>query len=849
MTQPELLDGFSLSMVLPVLLAGLAAWLFWDRVVPRQLRGLQVAFQTGKKQYEVHQVTNTVEDAKELLSSRGMRFGVVSYLTGLTGCMILLFEFLNYRYLGSGGFHSPTIALALIMIMLPALVSAGTSLGAQVVRPLGTTRATMQLNTSIRNASFIALTIAWFALAAVVGYVMDAQGYGRAHALSIASLVAFSPAVLAYGRILGSSWYALKQSSSTIAKGEASPFHNHRPNARQQFIAQVVNINLVAMPFVAFNTLLSLIVLLYDPTMFEHSARVKGLDEYRLQNTYMEEGGLLGFGLIELFSFIPQDDIRVPIVTALLLFLLLNVAVIGFLFVYEVARILFLDVQDVAGVGGIRLADSRLLRAEPTQQARVLNFCFTGFAGQSMLLLALAMITFWDSSFLPQADSCGTWETTVCTYMEKDMLEELTWMLASGGQIAFFVVWSLSWKKAGALGDISFDAAMGENRARLRGVSDMIYVKQRTTNELISVDDWATALNRYEAMSEASEDILVGLDMARKMSASMILHAGLGRWDEAEDAAINLLALQGGRDTKLAHKILFAASLCQRDNREVKSRLHLLDDDDVESVRLKWVASLLNPKRSFNEQLKSILSIDPPTLRNIDMLRRYSVGEVSTPRIELKTPIEKRAFLSEIAKMRLVGKSEYALSLLEDALEADDDETWVQAYITQSLLHHDAGRIITAVDLLEKLSKKHSPNPHINNLLQQFALQGHTRMPSSETTGIEWLFGDVEWELKWEKHNVAPAPFLERVSLKSHAWKANGWVALGIDEPWDSLKRHKKGFHQSLPNELPMGLYTHLAGILVTVGGMPIDIGLPGGFNSDSAEASGLMDLGSNPSS
>ena len=57
------------------------------------------------------------------------------------------------------------------------------------------------------------------------------------------------------------------------------------------------------------------------------------------------------------------------------MFLLLNVALVGFLFVYEVARILFLDVQDVSGRGGIRLADSRLLRAERSQQAKVLNFC------------------------------------------------------------------------------------------------------------------------------------------------------------------------------------------------------------------------------------------------------------------------------------------------------------------------------------------------------------------------------------------------------------------------------------------------------------------------------------------
>ena len=61
-----------------------------------------------------------------------------------------------------------------------------------------------------------------------------------------------------------------------------------------------------------------------------------------------------------------------------------------------------------------------------------------------MLLLALAMITFWDSSFLPQGAQCGEWEANVCAVFEKDMLEQLTWMLASAGQVAFLVVWGLS---------------------------------------------------------------------------------------------------------------------------------------------------------------------------------------------------------------------------------------------------------------------------------------------------------------------------------------------------------------------------------------------------------------------
>ena len=48
---------------------------FWRNVVPRQLKGLQVAFQTGPKTYEVHGWTSTVDEVRELLSRRGTRVG------------------------------------------------------------------------------------------------------------------------------------------------------------------------------------------------------------------------------------------------------------------------------------------------------------------------------------------------------------------------------------------------------------------------------------------------------------------------------------------------------------------------------------------------------------------------------------------------------------------------------------------------------------------------------------------------------------------------------------------------------------------------------------------------------
>lgn len=829
-------------MLGPLVLAFLTAWFFWSNVVPRQLKGLQVAFQTGTKTYEVHRITTTVDDVKRLLAQRGTRFGVVSYLMALSGSLILLFEFFNFRGGNATGYHAPSVAFALMLIVLPAVVSSGTSLGAQVIRPMGVSRATLQNSTRTRNVAYVTLTVAWLVLTVAVNAVLEAQNVSQTNRYSLVALVAFSPAVLAYGRILGSAWYALKQSSKQIANGGSSPFHNHLPNARQQFIAQVVHLNLVAMPFVAINTLISLLVLLWDPTMFTHSDRVLNLPEYRPQTTYMEEGGLLGFALIELFSNIPQAGIRVPIVTTLLLFLLLNVAAIGFLFVYEVARILFLDVQDVSGVGGIRLADSRLLRAEPIQQANVLNFCFTGFAGQSMLLLALAMITFWDSSFLPQGAACGSWEASVCTVMEKDTLEQLTWMLASGGQVAFLAIWTLSWRRAGQLDEITFDATMDEDRTRLRGMSDMIYLKQRPVHELVAADEWTTAIQRYETMSQGREETLIGLDMVRQTKANMMLKAAMGCWDEAEELAVNLLALQGGRDAQISRLVLCAASLAQRDYREALPRLDLLTNDDVEAVRLKWVASLLSSKIKLDAEARSMLSVDPLTKDNIRMLERYAAFEIRLGERPPRTPAQRAMFLSDIGRMRLFGRSEEALNHLERHLGAEEAKGWVQGHLVKALLNHDDGRTLTALSSLEKLAKEHPRDPNVKTVMMQFARKGEVPLPASEPTKIEWICDqETDWRMDWSRHNVKIPPVLDNDDLKAHALQNNAWTALLTPDARKALK--SKNGHRTLRSDLPLGLYTHLSGIVVTVGGMPVDLGLPVSYQHEQAVKAGLLSL------
>ena len=75
-------------------------------------------------------------------------------------------------------------------------------------------------------------------------------------------------------------------------------------------------------------------------------------------------------------------------------------------------------------------------------------------------------------------------------------------------------------------------------------------------------------------------------------------HFVSNRWEEAEENAVSLLALQTGRDAQVARLILAAASLCQRDLPEAAPRLALLNKSDIEAARLQWFAAVIDSNRS-----------------------------------------------------------------------------------------------------------------------------------------------------------------------------------------------------------------------------------------------------------
>jgi len=357
-------------------------------------------------------------------------------------------------------------------------------------------------------------------------------------------------------------------------------------------------------------------------------------------------------------------------------------------------------------------------------------------------------------------------------------------------------------------------------------------------------------LIRLDKITEGHGEQLEGLNLARKTDAMMELYAGLGRWNEAEQEAVSLLALRGGREAQVARLILTAASLAQRDYAEAKPRLDLLNADDIESARLQWAASLFNPKyRKLSPEFKALISIDSLMKRNIDLVQRFKTG---TPHSDLKyldTPAGRLFLLGDLARLRLAGMPDKGLNLIEAFIKEYNITDWPHGDVVRSLLHMDAGRINTGITMAEKLAAEHPRHPHVRNLIGELARGGYLDMLPSEPTPIEWLNDSgLDWLDGWvRKHVVAPPPTFGKKPLIRHTWNSNGWAAMnGSGSLEEAIRKKSNGWkviQKVWPNGLPICLHVHLFGIIVTVSGMPVDLGFPGNLDLKTIEKKGHLEI------
>ena len=834
----EMANGFQTIDLAPLFIASLVAAFMWKWLVPRNLKGLQVAFQRMNNHYEVHTVTETVDSAKELLKDKRMRFGVVNYISALTGILLLVFDW-AFAIFGLKDNYSPiNVALGLVMVIGPALASTVVSLGTQLLSQPGEKKATLQDSSISRNAMYIFLGALWISIIILLYQILAVGSTDLGERRALALFLTFLPAVIAYGRVMGSSWLPLMRSNKLLSQGKPSDLHPKKPSIRRQTLSLMVYVTAVAMPFTALNSLISIIVLTFSPETFIHSDKVLDLPEYTLQTSVMEEGGFLGFYAIELFANIAESGIRIPLVTAVLLFLLLNVAIVGIAFVYEVARILFLGLGDIAGKGGIRIADPRLLRADRPEQAKVLNFCFSAFAGQSMLLLMLAMITFWDSTFLPQGEQCGNWQSSVCGVFEKETLERLTWMLAAGGQIAFLFVWIPSWIERHKLDEIILDAARGKKRAKMRSYEDNLFLKQKPFTELLSEGNWSKAISRYELMAIDPK----GMEFVRRTHAGMILNAASADWDEAEEQALSLLALRGGEDAPKAQMILVAASLAQRDYPEVNPRLDRLPTIGYEGVALRWIATVLSPEEiHFDMKHAANASLSPSVRINRDLLRRWNELEPWSKKIHSNDPLGKKLLLGDVARMRIMGESSEALNKLEWWIHKHGADDWVMGKVAKALLLIDKDLTLSAAKQCTDASKMDKNDPAVRELVHQMHIRGYLpNPPSSSASLFDWKSpqqGQEKIASEWiSRYKTQPIPINCKDHRRAtHTWDSNGWSLLkvatesGFHPANMSLRRWMK--KAGLPKKQPFANHLLLSGLLTTIDNMPVDLGWPADLN------------------
>ena len=74
---------FDVMYLYPLFLALIIAAMLWKFFVPRQLSALQVAFEIDDNLYEVHRLTRTVDDARDILQQGRVAFGVGLYMLSL----------------------------------------------------------------------------------------------------------------------------------------------------------------------------------------------------------------------------------------------------------------------------------------------------------------------------------------------------------------------------------------------------------------------------------------------------------------------------------------------------------------------------------------------------------------------------------------------------------------------------------------------------------------------------------------------------------------------------------------------------------------------------------------------
>ncbi|MBN17101.1 MAG: hypothetical protein CMB37_02940 [Euryarchaeota archaeon] len=693
--QASIVDTGSLSpeMLLPIVAASIGTVILWRWILPLNLSNLQIAFEVDDDLFEVHRLTRTKKQSLQLLGLRGVSLGVMTYLLAMGGIMLVVAELL----LVPGTFYLPIMYVTMVFIAIPILISPivtmyaqiramnnkiiSQKVSAQLVGYLGTSLAMLLvLGTTLYYGFTVSNSSSEFNYQTMVRWV----GY--------ALLIFMAPTILAYGRIMGASWNTLLLSKWRTVKGWKTPIDPDSPKWMRRLISCFLVIFLVTMPVTAINGIVTLIHVV--------------INQPENTNRLLDLGGILGESIYNLVEDEPVLQKLIDLKTleeVLASYLMLNVAIVGLAFIFELTRNLFLGGQTFGGVGGVILAQPRDIRTENEVQGRILFFGLAGFSGYIVLLLVLQTYKEF-SDLMPYGASI--------TDSMESLLLEVTWQFIAVGQAIFLLTWLLSITRFGHLRALKFDLAPDERREGviMAGGGDWM----RDHIEIAARADDIAALRAFQTEKIDGDKAVVRLEKAR---AKMIESALRGLWPRAIEEARKVLAQQGGDDDE-ARMIIATGHIACRRLDAAKEALRGMeqpegyDEPELLALTMEW----LDP---WTGRIDADDLYDWENNSTVDHLKELQkrlkswspdtkMGDTHTDRLSLHSQI------SSVAMLRSQRRSEEALDLCLDLVRTHPDSTL--ARIACSLCMIDLGEWFDALDVFEEVNASSPEDPRVQAL-------------------------------------------------------------------------------------------------------------------------------------
>ncbi|MDA9168243.1 hypothetical protein N9N91_01650, partial [Candidatus Poseidonia alphae] len=208
-------EGFSMGLLWPLLTSIFVAVLVRRWFIPQQLKSLQVAFEIDDDLYEVHRITRTLKDSRLLLKEGLVGYGVLLYMMGLTGVLLLIAELM----FDPSNFYKVNLYVIGVLILVPVIISPWETLNGQLLGRRTREVKASKTNDFIRRVITMALLIIVTLIVVVYGYSIN--GSITPTWLAFGMLTFMAPTILAYGRIMGASWNMLLISKWRTFRGRA----------------------------------------------------------------------------------------------------------------------------------------------------------------------------------------------------------------------------------------------------------------------------------------------------------------------------------------------------------------------------------------------------------------------------------------------------------------------------------------------------------------------------------------------------------------------------------------------------------------------------------------------------